>query len=287
MSQPGTNLDLDLNPLPTQPVDISLPLIQQWIKPGEQHNGRRNPTQILRQQRRKTPIQIILRPTRIVLIKPLQRVVLEQIPLTKQQPRIMHPRSIGHRITQQLRLGRDSHRVRLPHRLNRQHRRQRGTRAVATKRNARTIQAEARSLFGQPGQSVLAILQRCRKAMLRRQSITDREHRTRRALAKLAADAVVGIQTANDKSATVEIHQHRQRRGNTAGPIQPQRQRRTIAGQCLNLADFKILRRRPAQLRGSLFEGGAGLARGQLVHGRQAGVLAVLRQVEKSFQIRV
>ncbi|MOA58154.1 hypothetical protein D3C78_1824930 [compost metagenome] len=85
----------------------------------------------------------------------------------------------------------------------------------------------------------------------------------------------------------MEIHQHRQRRFNTVGPIQTQRQRRTIAGQCLNLADFNILRRRPAQLRGGLLEGRAGFVRGHLVHGRQAGVLAVLGQIEEGFQIRV
>ncbi|MNS03878.1 hypothetical protein D3C72_352240 [compost metagenome] len=123
--------------------------------------------------------------------------------------------------------------------------------------------------------------------MLRGQSIAHRQHRTRRALTKLAAHTVVRVEAADNKTTTMEIHQHRHRRDRSIGSIQTQCQRRTIACQRVYFADQQVLRCRPAQLRSGLFESRAGFVRGHLVHGRQAGVLAVLGQIEEGFQIRV
>ncbi|MNS03879.1 hypothetical protein D3C72_352250 [compost metagenome] len=82
-----------------------------------------------------------------MLIKPVKRIALQQIPLAKQQPRIVHTRSIGHRIAQQLRLGCDGHSMRLHHGLNRQHRSQRRAGTIATKRHARGIKPKTYGVF--------------------------------------------------------------------------------------------------------------------------------------------
>jgi hypothetical protein len=77
--------------------------------------------------------------------------------------------------------------------------------------NASGISVELARVLGSPLGRRVTILRSCWKFVLRREPVIDRNHHASRGAAKVAANAIVRVETAEHKTATVKKHHQRER----------------------------------------------------------------------------
>ncbi len=82
-----------------------------------------------------------------------------------------------------------------------------GAGAVAANGEAAFVDAKAGGVLGHPHRGGVGVFHRRREFMFRREAVIDRDNRAAGGLGQGAAQAVVGIETADDKAAAVKEHE--------------------------------------------------------------------------------
>jgi hypothetical protein len=114
-----------------------------------------------------------------------------------------------------------------------------------------------------------------REAVLRRQPVVERHHRGAAAQRELAAQAVVGLESADREAAAVQVEQHGGDRA--VRRVQARAQRVAVARLESQRLDTRQRRARQVQHLGAGEVGGARLQRREPVVGRVSGALDALQ----------
>ena len=242
-----------------QPVGVRLALVAQHVVLGGQHDGRRQPGEVRRLQRRRVGLGPACRVGQVVVPEPDHRVARQhQLVLVGGVGRVVEV-GVGHGVDEGLERDRRTATVARPLGHDR---RQVAAGRVTADDDRHVAAGDVGHVLVDPLERGVGVVDGDRVAVLRRQAVVHEDHRAAGAGRELAPERVELVDVAaDDPAATVVVDEHATRR--VRRHEDPRRDRRAVDGD-RRVLDPRHVRARPVE-RAELGGEAADLLRGALV----------------------